>query len=140
MAAPRTPYRTLLFRALQLKCPRCGKGRLYQSWLKMNADCPECGLDIRHEPGFYLGSIYVNYGLTAVLTTIIFFFGYSRGVPDGWLLAGLAVFCVVFPLLIFRHARGVWLAFDQYWDPQENKQSELHLAERALPVAQRNGR
>jgi hypothetical protein len=85
----------------------------------MNLSCSECGLNFHREPGFYLGSIYVNYGLTAVLTTILYFWGFSRGVPDNWLLGGLAVFCVAFPLTIFRHARAVWLAFDQHWDPQE---------------------
>jgi hypothetical protein len=81
--------------------------------------CPHCGLSYEREPGFYLGSIYVNYGLTALLTTILYFWGFSRGINDKLLLGLLAVFCVAFPILIFRHARAVWLAFDQFWDPQQ---------------------
>ena len=26
-------------------CPRCGKGPLFKSWLKLRESCPECGLD-----------------------------------------------------------------------------------------------
>jgi hypothetical protein len=81
-------------------------------------------LKIQRDPGFYLGAIYVNYGLTAVLMTALYFWGYSRGVPDGWLLGGLLVFCTVFPLITFRRARAVWLAFDQHWDPQEYYERE----------------
>ncbi len=124
MPTPHTSFRTLVFRGLRLRCPRCGKGKLYASWLKMNPACGECNLNIQRDGGFYLGAIYVNYGLTAVLMTALYFWGYSRGIPDGLLLGSLLVFCVIFPLLVFRHARGVWLAFDQRWDPQEYYEQE----------------
>lgn len=113
-----------MLRGLRLRCPRCGKGKLYASWLKMNPECSECKLNIVRDGGFYLGAIYVNYGLTAVLMTALYFWGFSRGIPDGVLLSSLLVFCVVFPLLVFRHARGIWLAFDQQWDPQEYYEHE----------------
>lgn len=115
----KTRYTTMLGRALRLRCPRCGQGKLYCGPFKMLPACPHCGLNYEREPGFYLGSIYVNYGLTALLTTILYFWGFSRGINDKLLLGLLAVFCVAFPILIFRHARAVWLAFDQFWDPQE---------------------
>lgn len=129
MPTPRTPYRTMLFRALRLRCPRCGKSKLFRAWFSMFPECSACGLSYDREPGFYLGSIYVNYGLTAVMTTILYFVGFNYGVPDNWLLAGLAVFCVVFPLLLFRHARAIWLAFDQFWDPQQTPEVEVPNAE-----------
>lgn len=28
-------------------CPRCGKGRMFKSWLKIQDQCPECHLDYR---------------------------------------------------------------------------------------------
>jgi uncharacterized protein (DUF983 family) len=28
-------------------CPRCGKGRMFRKWLKLNDKCPVCGLDYR---------------------------------------------------------------------------------------------
>ena len=85
----------------------------------MYPKCQHCGLDYEREPGFYLGSIYVNFGLTALLTTILYFVGLTHDMPPNWLLGGLMAFCLIFPLLIFRHARAIWLAFDQFWDPQE---------------------
>lgn len=28
-------------------CPCCSRGKMFQSWLKLNDQCPECGLDYR---------------------------------------------------------------------------------------------
>jgi hypothetical protein len=84
----------------------------------MRPQCDKCGLDYQQEPGFYLGSIYFNYGLTALIVTVAYFalyFGSALG--DQTLLIGLTTFCVVFPLAFFRFARSLWLGFDQYWDP-----------------------
>ena len=36
---------SLLKTALGGKCPRCGEGRLYQSFLKIAERCEHCGLD-----------------------------------------------------------------------------------------------
>jgi hypothetical protein len=94
----------------------------------MYPTCSECGLNYEREPGFYLGSIYVNYGLTALVTTILYLVGFSYGINDQVLLATLAVFCALFPMLIFRHARAVWLAFDQFWDPQEKSDDRPNVA------------
>jgi hypothetical protein len=112
-------YWRILGRALRLRCPRCGKGKLFRGVFKMHRECDVCKLQYEREPGFYLGSIYVNYGLTAVLTTLLYFWGFSRGVNENVLLGSLAIFCFGFPVLFFRHARAIWLAFDQFWDPQD---------------------
>ena len=38
--------------ALGRRCPACGKGRLYRSYLKIAERCPVCGLDLaRHDTG-----------------------------------------------------------------------------------------
>ena len=69
MLQPHSLYLTMLGRALRLRCPRCGEGMLFLGWFHMRSRCDWCGLIYEREPGFFLGSIYVNYGLTAVLTT-----------------------------------------------------------------------
>ena len=57
-----------LFRAARLRCPRCGDGPLFRGWFRMHESCPRCGFSYAREPGFYLGSIYFNYGATVILT------------------------------------------------------------------------
>jgi uncharacterized protein (DUF983 family) len=111
-------YLSVMSRAWRLRCPRCGQGRLFRNWITMYPRCASCGLQYEREPGYFLGSIYVNYGLTALLVTIGYLgLLFSQVVsPEAalWIVAG---FAVLFPLWFFRYARSVWMGFDQFWDP-----------------------
>ncbi len=119
MLPTRKQYVLLLGRALRLRCPRCGEGMLFVNWYHMRSRCDWCGLIYEREPGFFLGSIYVNYGLTALLTTAAYvaLFATDAASPDA-LLWGLTAFCIIFPAWFFRYARSLWMAFDQLWDPR----------------------
>ncbi|GAA6193287.1 hypothetical protein DS909_11630 [Phaeobacter gallaeciensis] len=35
-----------ILNGLRLKCPRCGKGKLLHSYVKVNDSCSNCGLDL----------------------------------------------------------------------------------------------
>jgi len=120
---------TVLGRALRLRCPRCGRGALFEGWFSMRPKCSVCELDLTREPGFYLGSIYVNYGLTALFVTFVYpACMLFTNLPDKAVLGGLLAFCVVFPVWFFRYARSIWLGFDQVVDPDP---LDPHLAERS---------
>ena len=91
----------------------------------MHERCPSCGVKFEREPGFFLGSIYINYGLTSLIVAIaypvlLFRYHYPK---QPLLFAGLA-FVVVFPLVFFRHSRSLWLGFDQWRDPQEGERPQ----------------
>jgi uncharacterized protein (DUF983 family) len=114
---------TLVGRALRLRCPLCGQGKLFRGWFAMHAQCPHCGVKFEREPGFFLGSIYINYGLTALIVAIaypVLLFGYQ--LPERQLLIGAVAFTVVFPILLFPWARSLWLGFDQWYDKREGQQ------------------
>lgn len=91
----------------------------------MHEKCDVCGLPFQPQPGYYLGAIYINYGLTALLVSVTFvslFLGFDVS-PDV-LLWPLVAFCLVFPLWFFRYARSLWRSFDEYFDPYEGKAKE----------------
>lgn len=111
-------YFTLVGRALRLRCPLCGVGKLFRGLFRMNAYCPHCGISLQREPGFFLGSIYFNYGLTALITAIAYPVLMFNGVPDKYLVPATLSFALLFPLWFFRYARSLWLGFDQYMDPR----------------------
>jgi uncharacterized protein (DUF983 family) len=109
--------RTILWRSLRLRCPRCGRGKLFRGWFAMHKRCDSCGLVFEREPGFFLGSIYFNYGVTAMIVTASYFALYfTKALPDRVILWSLAAFCVLFPLWFFRYARALWMGFDEYVD------------------------
>ncbi|ADB17584.1 hypothetical protein Psta_2919 [Pirellula staleyi DSM 6068] len=112
----------LFRRAMMLRCPVCGIGGLFKGLLAMHDSCSHCGTKFEREPGFFLGSIYINYGLTALITAIAYpvllFGGYVKEQPLLW---SMLVFVVIFPLFLHRHARSLWLGFDQWHDPREGE-------------------
>ena len=90
----------------------------------MNAECDHCQLHYEREPGYFLGSIYINYGLTALIVAVAYpLLLFRGGVPEQQLLIGAVLFTVVFPILIFPWARSIWLGFDQWNDPRSSDQA-----------------
>lgn len=114
-------YFTLVWRALRLRCPFCGQGRLFRGWFSMHKTCSHCGASLEREPGFFLGSIYFNYGLTALVTAIAYPVLMFQGVPDKYLMPATLAWAILFPLWFFRYARSLWLGFDQYVDPRRGE-------------------
>ena len=115
----------MLWRGIRKRCPVCGQGRLFRGWFRMFPRCAECGFRFDREPGYWLGSIYVNYGLTALIVTVAYFVLYlTRAIPADVLLWSLAAFCLLFPIWFFRYARSLWIALDLYFDPVQAR--ELH--------------
>src|SRR5512141_1797659 len=52
---------TLFGRALRLRCPNCGQGKPFESWLRMRRQCEVCGLAFeRGEDGYQVGSYMFN--------------------------------------------------------------------------------
>ena len=93
---------TLLVRAVALRCPACGKGEVFPgrfNFMKPALRCDHCGRVHEREPGFFLGSIYFNYGATVILATAIYFAPVLwRGWPIQGFMVPIALFCVIFPL------------------------------------------
>jgi uncharacterized protein (DUF983 family) len=112
-------YWTILGRSLRLRCPVCGRAKLFKDLLWMHEKCPSCGAAFEREPGFFLGSIYVNYGLTALVVAIAYpLLMFNRVLSHNTLMWITLAFVLLFPLWFFRYARALWLGFDQYWDPR----------------------
>ena len=60
----------LLVRGLCLRCPRCGAHSLFRTWFAMYERCAVCQLRFEREQGYFLGAMYINYGVTVVLALI----------------------------------------------------------------------
>jgi uncharacterized protein (DUF983 family) len=114
---PERSFGLTVFRGIRLRCPACGHGRLFRNLFQMYDSCSVCGFRLERSSGYFLGSTYINYGVTALTTTVSFVvmrfgLGWDRHV----LLPGLLLFCLIFPLVFFRFARSLWLSLDCYFD------------------------
>ena len=95
----------------------CSEGPLFDGFIRMQKNCSVCAFQFERGPGYFLGSTYINYGVTTLLTTwtyMVLRFGLE--ISKSVLIPALAAFCVIFPVLFFRYARSLWLSFDCYFD------------------------
>ena len=58
-----------LLRALRLRCPRCGIGRLLRSWFSLREACAECGLRFERDEqeDYWLGAYTLNFIVTELI-------------------------------------------------------------------------
>src|SRR3954463_15265264 len=67
-------------RALRLRCPRCGGGRILRGWFKMVGRCPTCGLALERGESseVWIGAYVFNLVAGEVL---------AIGIPIIWMIA-----------------------------------------------------
>jgi len=98
----------------------------------MNAACQSCGRRFDRGPGYLLGSIYFNYGVTASLVVVLYFgLFFSETLSNQGRLLVLGAVSLLFPLWFFRYARALWIAFDEKFDPWPNEEEQRDLENQA---------
>ena len=109
---------------LRQRCPRCRMGNIFRysifrGFPKMRERCPVCDLKFEREPGYFLGAMYVSYGLALVIVAIIAALLWSI---TGWWITKDTIWAVVIflPLAptITLFARVLWIYLDQTIDPE----------------------
>jgi hypothetical protein len=85
----------------------------------MHDSCPTCGLHFNREPGYFLGAMYISYGLALAF---IFVLGAALWALTGWRLDKIAIWAVLLflpfaPTLTFL-SRVLWIYLDQKIDPE----------------------
>jgi|HubBroStandDraft_6_1064221.scaffolds.fasta_scaffold627267_1 uncharacterized protein (DUF983 family) len=105
-------------------CPRCRQGPLFRSpiykgWLAMFERCPVCGLKYEREQGYFLGAMYVSYGLSIlpVLLLVLLVWKITHWPYDVSIGAAFVVYLPFVPF-VTRFARVVWMYIDQAIDPR----------------------
>jgi uncharacterized protein (DUF983 family) len=102
----------ILARGLAHRCPNCGARKLFKAGtlFELNAECPDCGLRIERDEGFFLGSMSLNYGVTILGFLVPVLLLYLAGVFSGLaaaIVAGIGAIAV--PILFYRSSRSWWL-------------------------------
>ena len=109
---------------LRSRCPRCLQGRVFVPGITglvgaMNEACPVCGLRFLRESGYFLGAIYISYGL-GILTILPV--AVIMAVLLEWPLAVVLTISllqtVISVPLFMRFSRVIWLYMDQSIDPR----------------------
>src|SRR5947199_9603233 len=103
---------TVYGRALRLRCPVCGQGRLFRR-MTMPVHCPHWGCRYEREPGYFTNTVVVNYAVACLpIFFIIAPLAYLHPHAAVPIIALGFFFAIALPLLCFRHVRSLWLATD----------------------------
>jgi uncharacterized protein (DUF983 family) len=111
-----------IFRQL---CPRCRSGHIFASSIyfgfpKMHERCPACDLKFQREAGYFLGAMYISYGLALgvilALAVVLWFLTHWR--LDKLTIWAIVLFLPLAPALTL-FARILWIYLDQTVDPEK---------------------
>ena len=119
----------LLWRGLLLRCPVCGKGKVFQRWFKMYEQCPVCHFVYEREEGYFSGAPALNLVVSELLLTILVapiaaIVGLNPGIPVLPILLLCAPLPIVVPLIFYRHTRTLWMSMDHMWHPIEEDMAD----------------
>jgi uncharacterized protein (DUF983 family) len=123
-----TSFLTGLIRASLLRCPYCGKGKLFRKGFTMYEKCPICGWRFERESGYWTGAIALNLVVTELLIAIVIvplatWLAITQQPITLLLIIGLPM-PFILPFLFFRHAKSFWMSIDfriHPVDPEERR-------------------
>ena len=118
--------RSILIDILHQRCPRCRLGKIFARSIflgfpKMHERCPACNLRFEREPGYFLGAMYISYGLALVIITVLAAFLWR---VTGWWITkdtiwAVALFLPLAPAITY-FSRVLWIYLDQSIDPDRS--------------------
>ncbi|HLQ28923.1 MAG TPA: DUF983 domain-containing protein [Ktedonobacteraceae bacterium] len=107
---------TSLIRALFLRCPHCGKGKLFRRGFTMYERCPVCGWSFEREEGYWTGAVAVNLVITELLVTLLVvplavWLAITQQPITLLVITGLPL-AFILPFIFFRHSKSFWMSID----------------------------
>jgi uncharacterized protein (DUF983 family) len=114
---------TYLARGFRLRCPHCGRGKMFRQWLRQLPHCSVCGLRFeRGEHDYFIGAYLVNLIVAELAVVGGILVGMWLTWPDvpwralKWTLLPVAVLA---PLVTYPLSKSLWLAIDLIYRPAE---------------------
>ena len=112
MKEERSPdIRTCLWRGWRGKCPRCGVGRLFSSFLKMHSHCPSCELGLEPFRADDAPAYFTIFAVGHVVVPLVLVLERYGGQPPLWVHAALWLpLSVVLALFLLPRIKGAVIA------------------------------
>lgn len=115
----------MIGRAFRLRCPVCGRGRMFDRWTHMRGRCDSCGLILeRGEQDYFIGAYLLNLiiaELVVVAAMLVVLFLTWPAVPWGWMLWGIVGLTIPAAWVTYPFSRSLWLAVDLVFRPPEEE-------------------
>jgi uncharacterized protein (DUF983 family) len=109
---------------LRQLCPRCRSARIFRKSIfagfpGMQECCPTCGLKFEREQGYFLGAMYISYGLALITIAAL---GLLLWASTSWSLQRITLWAILLflPLApsLTLFSRVLWIYLDRAIDPE----------------------
>jgi len=107
----------LLLNILNEKCPHCGEGKVFKKsanpfrFPEMKEKCDVCNYRFDREPGYFLGAMYISYGLgvfQAILTFLVCYFFFPN-LQTIWIPILILVVLLLFAYKNYKLSRIIYI-------------------------------
>jgi uncharacterized protein (DUF983 family) len=118
----RPPLSKALAWCLALRCPVCGRSRIFARLFQIEERCAACGAVFKREEGFFVGAILVAVVTTEAVIVLAYLISLPIVAAHYQLVIGVLLgLALIFPVLFFHHSWSIWLSFDHFIEglPQE---------------------
>ncbi len=103
----------LLGRALRRRCPRCGRGAIFDSYFRMNARCGECDAAFWVDQGEWLGAFVIDWacatGIALIVWALLELF-FPR-MPQTLQIVLISICALASLFATFPWSRSLWTVF-----------------------------
>jgi len=94
---------------LRLRCPNCERGHMFHGLFTMDETCPYCGVRYERREGESIGGTMINLACAEVLSMGGYIVTQALFAPPlAFQLTFWVAFNIIFIVLFYRHARGIW--------------------------------
>ncbi|HLE96642.1 MAG TPA: DUF983 domain-containing protein [Candidatus Thermoplasmatota archaeon] len=111
-----------ILRGIRLRCPDCGRGRIFRSLFVEHRACPACGRVWQRDAGDWTGGAEIAFLLcAAILLGLLFALHRFAGLPAVAELGVLLAASVVVVPFTYRQVKGFWLGVLFAWEGPDPK-------------------
>ncbi len=103
--------REFLRRAIRLRCPSCGEGRIFLSYFRMNQRCSGCGSEFWVNEGEWLGPLTIDWTIASGFALIVWTWTLYAGYAELWQIAISSAAVVASEFVIMPWSRSFWTLF-----------------------------
>src|SRR5262245_10216112 len=103
----------------RLRCPVCGKGKLFRGYFDHPERCATCRYFFMRESGYFLPHVPIGYAFTLVVSlgswpVLRFVFGIEYAAITLGIMTAVAI---LFGIWFIRYSKILWLALDLTLSP-----------------------
>jgi uncharacterized protein (DUF983 family) len=120
----------MILRALLRRCPNCGGRGIFETYTKLRAHCPTCGLRLqRGESDYFIGAYLLNLVAVELLFALLLGAVVIATYPNTpWTLLqwGAVVLVAAGAVVCYPLSKALWLAFDLIFRPLSPEELAWH--------------